>query len=180
MTASVLGYTGAVGYTIARRRGKALSISLVFAATAATVVSVIALISLAGLSGLWNSLYIQAGLACLFILGWIGGTILGMLLRILPFMVWLHRFRNRLHVQERIPFIHRMFDPVLGWVVYVSWFLGSGVMAAGFARSEETAIAAGAVLCMIGLVTFGWAVGQVLRQVRPGAPALFPSIGQKS
>ncbi len=179
MTTAVLGYTGAVGYTISRRRGKALCFSSVFAGTAASLVSAIALTALAGLAGIWDSLYVQAGLACLFMLGWVGGTILGMLLKILPFMVWLHRFRSRLHAEERIPFIHQMFDPVLGWVVYVNWFVGSTMMAAGYALSQGFLISAGAILSMIGLVTFGWIVGQVLRQVRPGSPALFPNFGHK-
>jgi len=140
----------------------------------------IAITALAGLSDLWDSLSVQAGLACLFMLGWIGGHILGMLLKILTFMVWLQRFRSRLHSQERIPFLHQMYDPRLGWVVFTTRFLGSTVMAGGYAWSQGLAITAGSMLCLISLATFGWLAGQVLRQVKPGSPALFPNRGHKS
>jgi len=180
MTAALLSYTGGVLYTIHIRRGKAMDFSLVFAATGALLSSAVSVTALAGLAGLWDSLYLQAGLLCLYMLGWIGGTILGMLLRILPFVVWLHRSRTRLTIDERIPFIHQMFHPSLGWTVYLSWFSGAVLISAGFVWSNEIAIATGAVVCLFGLFALGWAVSQVLRHVRRGSPALFPNRGHKS
>jgi hypothetical protein len=180
MATAALAYTGGVSYTYLHRNAGRVDFSVRFAVTSAAVLSCLTLVALAGFGGLWHGRQLQAGLAMLFALGWIGGTILGMLLRIIPFMVWLHRFRNRLQKQEKIPFLHEMFHPALGWVAYLAWFLGSVIMALGMAISVSALTIVGAVLCLVGLGAFIVAVVQVLRQVPPGSQALFPSKGRET
>lgn len=171
----LLGYTGALFYTYANRRSrsKLADFSVRFALTAALLLPLPAL-ALLPAGRLPGGRMIQAGLLLLFALGFVGGTILGMLLRIIPFVVWLHRFRIRQTKQERIPFLHEMFHARLGDLTYYAWFAGVTAMAAGMAFQNGPLIATGAAVALVGLIAFGWAIAQVLRQVPHGAPALYP------
>lgn len=177
MALGALGYAGGVMYSFRHRRAGPLDFSVRFAVTAAGVLAAVTVAALSGMAGAWSGREAEAGLTVLFVLAWIGGTILGMLLRILPFMVWLHRFRNRTHKQEKIPFLHEMFHPALGWTTYLCWFAGAALMAAGFAFAAPPLITGGAVVALAGLAAFGWALRQVLYHVPPGTVALY--LGRK-
>lgn len=168
---ATLAYTAALWYSFAVRRSGPLDFSVRFALLASlflvgTVV--------AGVLGQGLNRSQQAGLVWLFALAWIGGTIIGMLLRILPFMVWLHRFRHRLDRQERIPFLHELFHPALGWVAFHGWFVGSGMLALGVGTFSPGHIQLGAGICTLGAAAFGAAVFQTLRQIPPGTPPRYP------
>lgn len=178
MALATLAYTGALWYSFAVRRSGPLDFSVRFALLASLfLVGTVA----AGVGG-WVSQGLnrsqQAGLVWLFALAWIGGTIIGMLLRILPFMVWLHRFRHRLDRQERIPFLHELFHPALGWCAFHGWFVGAGLLALGVGTFSPGHIQLGAGIGALGAVAFGAAVFQTLRQIPPGTPPRYP--GRKS
>lgn len=169
-----LGYAGGMLYTYRMRRPGPLDFSVRFAVTASVLV-------LIPLVAFWPAgRRLSAGLVFFYGMAFVGGTILGMLLRIIPFMVWLHRFRNRLQKLEKIPFLHEMFRPWLGMVTYLTWFPGVTLMAAGMAAGGANQIVAGGLIragvavCAVGLVTYGWAIREVLYHVPPGRPALFP------
>ncbi|HEY3364106.1 MAG TPA: hypothetical protein VGK74_03490 [Symbiobacteriaceae bacterium] len=171
--AGLLGYVGGVLYSLRTRRSGPLDFSVRFAVTA----GVLLLIPLAGFFPAGRRL--TAGLVFFFAMAFVGGTILGMLLRIIPFMVWLHRFRNRLQKLEKIPFLHEMFQPHLGWIAYLAWFPGVALMAAGLAAGDNQILAAGLIragvaVCVAGLGAYAWAVWQVLYHVPPGRAARFP------
>lgn len=172
LAAGLLGYTGAILLRFTQRRAGPLDFSVRFAVTAALLLPVPTLAFLPA------DRAPQAGLVFLFGMTFIGGTILGMLLRIIPFMVWLHRFRNRLQKQEKIPFLHEMFHPWLGWAAYLGWFPGSLLMASGIGFELPLLLQAGTLLSLISLTAFALAVTQILRQAKPGRPALYP--GKKS
>lgn len=165
------GYAGLSAYSYLHRRSGPLDFSIRFSLTAAGCML------LAVLLFPWAGRDFRAGLVFFYAFGFIGGTILGMLLRILPFVVWLHRFRNRTHKQEKIPFLHELFNRRLGWVALLAWFPGAACMAAGVAMATPLLVTAGALLGAVALVGFVLAVRQVLHHVKPGTPALFP--GQK-
>ncbi len=178
MAGALVAYTGAIIYTFLHRRSGPLDHSVRFAVTAGVAGALTALAGLAGLAGLWTGRPWQAALTFFFALAWIGGTIVGMLLRIIPFMVWLHRFRNRTHKLEKIPFLHEMFRHGLGLFTYGAWFAGVVVLTLGFGlQSPETAMAGGAVM-LAGVAALAVALGQTLYHVKPGRPALYP--GKKS
>lgn len=170
MAGAALAYTGALCHSCFHRRGRALDVSTRFPLTAAAALSLIALAALAGLAGLWSIRPLAAGLTLLFAFAWIGGTILGMLLRILPFLVWLHRFRLRIDQQERIPSLQEMYHPNLGWIAYGGWFAGSLILSAGLAVQSVGLTRFGAAACLGALVPFGLAMAQILRHMRPGRP----------
>lgn len=165
---ALLTYAGAALHAYKKRRPGPLDLSVRFALTAALLLPLsVALLPLAGRQA-------RAGLVLFFAFAFVGGTILGMLLRIIPFMVWLHRFRHRLTRQERIPFLHEMFRPRWGWIAYAAWFPGAALLAAGLGLTQPWLVLAGAVVELAALGGFGAAVGEVLTQVRPGSPPRYP------
>ncbi|MGE5674764.1 MAG: hypothetical protein ACM3XM_12985 [Mycobacterium leprae] len=165
---ALLGYSGAVVYSLIRRRPGPLDLSVRYGVTAAVLLLLPLLLFFPA------GRQLRAGLVFLFALGWIGSTMLGMLLRIIPFMVWLHRFRNRLTKTEKIPFLHETFQRHWGVIAYYTWFPGITLMAAGIGFGVEWLITGGAVVTLLGMGAFGWAMRQVLHHIKPGTPALFP------
>jgi len=173
MLGALVAYVGGIIYAFRHRRTGPLDFSVRYAVTAGGALVLTLLVAVPGLVGLWSYRPLNAALTLLYSLGFIGGTIMGMLLRIIPFMVWLHRFRNRTHKLEKIPFLHEMFQPRFGWVTYWTWFPGSLVMAVGLALRLAPVLALGAGVMLAGLVAYGWAIRQVLYHIPPGTPALF-------
>jgi hypothetical protein len=168
VAAALVAYVAQIGYAYLRRRTGPLDFSVRFGVTSGFVM----LLPVAILP--WASRQGQAGLVFLFGLGFVGGTILGMLLRIIPFMVWLHRFRNRTHKLEKIPFLHELFQRRLGWVGYLTWFPAAGLMAAGIGFASPPLVEIGAVAGLAGLGAYAAAVRQIIHHVKPGTPPLFP------
>jgi hypothetical protein len=166
--AALLGYAGLVGFTYLRRRPGPLDFSIRFTLTAG------ALLALPVLALPLLGRYGKAGLVMLYALGFIGATILGMLLRIIPFMVWLHRFRNRTHKLEKIPFLHELFDRRLGWTAYLTWFPAAALVSLGIGFRQAAVITVGALVGLVGLGAFALALRQMLHHVPPGTPPLFP------
>jgi len=171
--ASLLSYVVLISITYLHRRTGPLDFSIRFSLTAAYLM-IPAVLALPWANREW-----RAGLVFLFGLGFVGGTILGMLLRIIPFMVWLHRFRNRTHKLEKIPFLHELFQPRLAWTAYLTWFPAAVLISLGVAVELGALIAAGGVTGLVGLAAYAWAVRQVLHHTRPGTPPLFPGASRK-
>ncbi len=170
VAAGLLGYTGGVLFTLHRRRNSPMDFSVCFAATAAVLLP----LPVVGL--LPAGRVTQYGLVFWYAMAFIGGTILGMLLRILPFMVWLHRFRNRTHKLERIPFLHEMFHPRLGWATYLGWFPAVAITAAGLALGSPLVVRAGGLLALGAVIPFVVAIGQVLYHIPPGRAPLYRKV----
>jgi hypothetical protein len=166
--AGLAGYAALSAYAYRHRRPGPLDFSVRFSLTAALLLPLPVIGFFAGNRDM------KAGMVFFFGLAFIGGTILGMLLRIIPFMIWLHRFRNRTHKQEKTPFLHEMFRPRLGWIAYLTWFPGVALISLGVALAFAPAIIAGALVCLAGLGAYGAALRQMLHHVPPGTPALFP------
>jgi len=165
---ALLAYAAGTLQAYRRRRPGPLDFSVRFSLTAALLLPVsVLLLPLVGGQP-------RAGVVMFFALSFIGGTILGMLLRIIPFMVWLHRFRHRIHRQERVPFLHEMFHPRWGCISYVAWFPGAALLALGLGLRQAWLIYVGACVCLVALGGFAAAVGEVLTQVKPGSPPRYP------
>ncbi len=172
--AALIAYVGGIVYAFRHRRPGPLDFSVRYAVTAGGALILSLAVAVPGLLGIWSSRPLNAGLTLFVALAFIGGTIMGMLLRIIPFMVWLHRFRNRTHKLEKIPFLHEMSQPRFGWTTYWTWFPGTLVMAVGLSLKLAPVLALGAAVVLAGLVAYAWAIRQVLYHVPPGTPALFP------
>jgi hypothetical protein len=165
--AGLLAYAGGLTYSVRHRRPGTMDFSTRFTVTSAYL-------WIPALAVPWAPRSWQAGLVMFFALGWIGGSIVGMLMRIVPFMVWLHRFRNRTHKLEKIPFLHEMYQRRLGWIVYGAWYPGVAILALGVALRSSWVIIPGALIGLVAVGVFGTILGQAIANRTPGRPALYP------
>ncbi len=106
--------------------------------------------------------------------GWISLTIAGMMLKIVPFLVWYRVYSSRVG-KERVPTL-----PELSWthaegaacLLLTAGFIGLAV--AAVIGSAEAIRVAGVVLTL-GALAFAAALGRVLRHLGQRAPAPMPS-----
>lgn len=150
--AAALLYAGDLLGIIRRRRTGRLEFTTGYAAAAAVCLALAAVAAAAAL--IRPELLPPArpgrviALAVLFGLGWQGTMIMGQLVRVVPFIIWLDRFRRR-WVREKIPFLHEMVGGRLPWAALAGWLAGVGALAAGMwlsAGGSGLAAAAPAVL----------------------------------
>lgn len=173
MSAASMAYATGLTFAHLRRRSSPLDHSVRFALTAAGALVISTLATVAGFAGRWEYRGLQAGLLLFFALAWVGGNILGMLLRIVPFVVWLHRFRHRAK-QERIPFLHEMFRHDLGRFAHVAWFAGVLTLTMGLVFGVSWPVQVGAGVCLTALAAHAAALGETLAHARPGTPPRHP------
>ena len=83
-------------------------------------------------------------------MGWIATVMFAQLLRIVPFVVWLDRFRRR-RPNEQIPFLHQLVDRRLAGLLLPPWLGGAALTTAGFIAGSPLVLRAGALLHLIAL-----------------------------
>lgn len=103
----------------------------------------------------------------LAILGVVAFSILGMLHKILPFLVWFAAYSREVG-RSKTPALHEMASPRLQAVGYAAWLAGLAVTLAGILLASTSLSRAGLVLLAAGLAFFFAQALQVLRHlVRP-------------
>ncbi|MCG0238142.1 MAG: hypothetical protein L6E13_02415 [Firmicutes bacterium] len=119
-----------------------------------------------------GSARMQMAFAALVLLGWIGTMSVGQLYRILPFVVWLHRFRHRRTPTERVPFIHEMAPRgAANWILGL-WIPGVALQVLGFGLGHGGVLRLGSLAAAAAVAVFVWVMVGVIRHLRvpPGAP----------
>ncbi|MFP9192647.1 hypothetical protein [Natronosalvus vescus] len=111
-----------------------------------------------------NTLFGPPGAFSLLVLGVIGFVILGTLYHIIPFIVWVHRYSDRLGL-EAVPMIDDLYDDRLAAVDFVALTIGLGLLIASdvFAVPSTVAVGGG-VLVSLGVAIFGANMVLVLRR----------------
>lgn len=120
---AALGHAALLWRTAPRRRGRreppvrfALAASVLFAAAAVLG----ALGPGTGLVDLIRRPAAAVAYAYFVLTGWVGTMTIGQLYRILPFVIWLQRFR-RWKPGEQLPFLHEIADRRVGDVLLALW-----------------------------------------------------------
>lgn len=135
---------------IKRRNRKTIDVTLryTFASWAALLLAV--LTNAAALTGLWRGAdRAVLTVAWLGLGGWVLLMIIGQLYKILPFLVWFHRFGDKVG-REKVPMLRDMYSPRLadaGWWLNVPGLL---LIAVGLALGNAGLVRAGAVLGLAG------------------------------
>ncbi len=106
--------------------------------------------------------------------GWISLTVAGMMLKIVPFLVWYRVYSPRAG-KERVPTL-----PDLSWVraegaACVLLTAGFIALAGAVIGGSAEAIRAAGVVLALGALAFGAALGRVLALLAHAAPAAIPS-----
>ncbi len=163
-SAAAVTYAGLIWRSLlARPRHRVLEPPVRFAGAAAVILGLLAISG--WIPGVLATPNRQAAFVYLFLTGWIGTMTLGQLYRILPFVVWLDRFRRRLH-NEAIPFLHVMAPRGRSLWILALWLAGTVMGAAGLALGSEWVLR-GALLLQLGAaLVFTVTAVRVVRYLR--------------
>jgi hypothetical protein len=189
--AVVLGLLGAPGLTVAgalacavaaaahaawivrvlrRRRRPAIDWGLRFVLTATAF-----LVPAAGL-GLLLALGWRSGpraalaFAALLLGGWVSLTITGMMLKIVPFLVWYRVYAPRAG-RHPVPTLAQLSSPAAEGLAYALVVAGVALLAAALAAAHPAFIRAAGVVLALGAVAFAAALIHVLRHLVSGRGA---------
>lgn len=112
---------------------------------------------------LWSPT-LAAAYAVLLLGGWVSLTIVGMLLKIVPFLVWYRTFAPRAG-REPVPSVPELSRPALEGASF--WLLSLGVLglATAMAAGSVGGIRMAGVLLAAGALTFASALGRILRHL---------------
>ncbi|MFB6096007.1 MAG: hypothetical protein ABEJ74_01300 [Haloferacaceae archaeon] len=107
------------------------------------------------------------GTVHLLVIGVVGFVVLGTLYHVVPFIVWVHRYSDRIGY-EQIPMIDDLYDAGIAWVDF-GCFLGGGalIVAADWASLDPRVSAAGGALFLVGVALFAWNLLGVIREHSP-------------
>lgn len=106
--------------------------------------------------------------------GLVGLAILGMLYKIVPFLVWFHSYSRHIG-RARVPALAEMYSVPLQIAGYWSFLAGLGILCVATALSRETGIRWGGSLLALSLAIFAANMGKILFHfIRPKIAAFAP------
>ena len=94
-----------------------------------------------------------AGALYLLVLGVIGFVVMGTLYHIVPFIVWLHRYSDRIGF-EQVPMVDDLYSDRIAAVDFLLVLSGSVLLTAGDLLTIPLASALGGILLTLGIVVF--------------------------
>ena len=116
-----------------------------------------------------NTVFDAPGTAHLLVLGVVGFVVLGTLYHIVPFIVWVHRYSDRLGY-ESVPMIDDLYDDRLAAVDFVLLAGGTAILvAADLLVLPSIAPALGGILVLAGALLFFTNIVRVIRTHSPHA-----------
>lgn len=105
--------------------------------------------------------------------GWVSLTIVGMMLKIVPFLVWYRVYAP--HVgRMQVPTLARLSSPAMESVAYAMLTSGTILLAAAVAVGQPVAISLAGLALTLGALAFGGALARVLYHLAPGQGAARP------
>lgn len=111
----------------------------------------------------------------LFFFGWLGLSILGYLQKIIPFLVWLHRYAADIGTRP-VPHMRDIWPEAWSWRIGAVYLAGLLTAGAGLATTVPMLSAIGLVLMMGGVITLVAVVVRILTSA-DAAPAHHPAEG---
>lgn len=93
--------------------------------------------------------------------GWVSLTIAGMMLKVVPFLVWYHVYARRAG-REPVPTLAQLASPRLEGVAHALLSGGVGLLAIAVFAGDAAWIRAAAVLLALGALAFAAALGRIL------------------
>jgi len=94
------------------------------------------------------------GAVHLLALGVVGFVVVGTLYHVVPFIVWVHRYSDRLGFED-VPMIDDLYDGRLAAADFALLLVGSAAIVAGDWTGAGAAVVAGGILASVGAVVFG-------------------------
>lgn len=106
------------------------------------------------------------GASHLLVLGVIGFVVLGTLYHVVPFIIWIHRYSDRLGY-EPVPMIDDLYDSRIARVDFVATLAGTGLIVAGETLRVDALFVAGGVAATLGVGLFAANMLLVVRRHSP-------------
>jgi len=148
------------------RKRPALDWGLRFTLTATLFILPAAILGLSMAADLLSGPRVALAYAVLVIGGWISLTIVGMMLKIVPFLVWYRAFSPRAG-RERVPTLADLSWPWVEGTAYALLTGGVGLLAAAALLGDVAAIHAGAAVLALGALAFALVLVRILGQLSP-------------
>ena len=98
--------------------------------------------------------------AVLMLGGWISLTVAGMMLKIVPFLVWYRAYGPRAG-RERVPTLAEISSPQIEGLAYVALTTGVALLAIAVFEGDATWIRAAGFVVTVGAIAFATALGRV-------------------
>jgi hypothetical protein len=166
VAAAVAGHLVWIAGLVRGRRRPALDWGLRFVLTGAALLVPAALLGLGLALDLVSGPRLALAYAALVLGGWASLTIVGMLLKILPFLVWYRAYGPRAG-REPVPTLGQLGWPAAEAVSYALLTPGALGLAIALALGEPGAIRAAGLVTAGGALAFGATVARVLHHLMP-------------
>jgi hypothetical protein len=161
VTAAVLAHLAWLIEMVRRRKRPALDRALWFLLSGAGSLVLAAALGLGLASGALAGPRASAAYAVLTLGGWVSLTIVGMMLKIVPFLVWLRTYAPHAG-RAAVPTLAQLGWPRAEAVAYAALTAGVAALAAAAGAGSVTGIRlAGAAVC-VGAAAFAVALGRIL------------------
>lgn len=176
----LFGYLAHAAHIVSRRHRPRLELTLKFAIAAWTALGTVTAAVLLWNAGLLPGLIgrlgpdafdprrLAAALGYLGAMGWLSLLIVGMLYKILPFMVWYALYRERAG-REKTPLLKDLWSERGGTIAFWLLVTGTPATAAGIAVGSPALAQAGAWVSLAGAGVFAGTMAQVLAHRPPWA-----------
>ena len=151
-----------------RRKRPTLDWGLRFVLTGTACLVPSAALGLALALGVGSGPRVSLAYAVLALGGWVSLTIVGMMLKIVPFLVWYRVYAPRAG-RERVPTLAQLSWPAGERLAYGLLTAGTLALAATVAAGEPAAIAVTGAIVGVGALVFAAALGRTLLHLRPCA-----------
>lgn len=156
-----------------RRKRPRIDLGIRYALTAFGFLFLALVLALLGFGGVIPLLQRTPGPAAIIwfaLFGFVATIILGMLYKIVPFLIWHARFRNRNGRSGPLPTLNEMYSPKLAEAGYRLWICGvlaTGIVllagALGFVNAPAHLAGITTLLTAAGSGFFAWTLGEVIR-----------------
>jgi hypothetical protein len=94
------------------------------------------------------------------LVGWFGFSIVGKYYKIIPFLLWVHRYSKKIG-SEPVPLLKDMLDERIGYASLVALFLGYLVILAGILATSLAMVRVGSAFFALGSYLFAYNIWTV-------------------
>ena len=167
LTVTAVIHAGSTLEMVRRRKRPELDWGLRFAATATVFLLPAAALGLLLATDLLSGPRPALAFAVLVLGGWISLTIAGMMLKIVPFLVWYRIYGPRAG-REAVPTLAQLSWPRGESLAYALLSAGVGLLAAAVLVGDASWIRAAGASLTLGALAFASALAKILGHLRPG------------
>jgi hypothetical protein len=129
-------------------------------------------IALVGPASLAAQTHWDVGLVYIVIGGWLSLSIMGQSYKILPFLVWQHRYSERVG-HEPVPLLRDLYSDRRASLAFWCYLAGFVIVALSLLAGNDAGLRLGALLTLAGSLGFAWTFVEVLSPHRmPAVPVV--------